>query len=451
MEYQVSLSMHSFKIILKIIVFVVLFIFLNFCLAFCLRNFSGDVGFMWFHFMQNPKLDVVFVGSSECSTSFNPETIDDVLHCQSYNMGSNLQSFDSSYKAIIEAVRNKQVKTVILTLDYSMLNLNRKKNFGSEMSFLYSNEYGSYTDRLKNLFNYSFENGNYNSFASIVCFFPWVYYHNKNIKLNIKLNIKEKLENKVVIYHNNRLANGFLRNDGFVDYNKIDFSIPFDYQDMDMSVSADVLGKICKVCNMNGVDLLAVEIPTIHRRCKFLANSTAYYAEYVKIKEFFRQYNVDFFDFNFIKSEIYQDGQMFYKDGYHFNTDGAQNFSTSFAHFLKLRKEGQNMEKCFYTPDEYLASINYISAVSLRVAQEDEDITIDSLAYCGSLVKPEYQFLIKKKNDKNYVVIKDYNSEPHCLFKPSETGIYTVRVNARKFGSNEAFDRYNEKDIIYQK
>lgn len=54
-----------------------------------------------------------------------------------------------------------------------------------------------------------------------------------------------------------------------------------------------------------------------------------------------------------------------------------------------------------------LASINYISAVSLRVAQEDEDITIDSLAYCGSLVKPEYQFLIKKKNDKNYVVDKE--------------------------------------------
>lgn len=447
MECPVSLSMHGFKVVLRIIFFVVLFILFNYCLIFCLTIFRGEVEDMWFYFSNISELDMVFVGSSECSTCFNPETIDNVLYCQSYNMGSNLQLFNSSYKAVVEAVKHKQVKTVILTLDYSMLNINRKKNFGSELSFLYSNEYVSHIDRLRHILNYSFEDGNYNSFASLVCFFPWVYYHNKNIKLNIK----EKIENKVLVKNNNRVTNGFVSNVGYVDYNKINISIPFDYQDMDISVSADVLGKICKFCNMNGVDLLAVEIPTIHRRCKFLANSTAYYAEYVKIKEFFRQYNVDFFDFNFIKSEIYQDGQMFYKDSYHFNTDGAQNFSTSFAHFLKLRKEGQNMEKCFYTPDEYLASINYISAVSLRVAQKDDGITIDSLAYCGSLVKPEYQFLIKQKNDKDYVVIKDYNSEPQCLFKPSETGIYTVRVNARKFGSNEAFERYNEKDIIFQK
>lgn len=437
--------MHSFKVGLKIIFFFVLFMFCNFCLAFCLNQFRGDAGLMWFYFHDNPKLDMVFIGSSESSTTFNPEIVNNILHCKSYNMGSNGQTFNSSYTALIEAVKNKQVKTIILTFDYAMLNFNYKKYFSSELAFLYSNEYIPYTDRLTHLLNYSFEDRNYNSFTSIICFFSWVYYHYKDIKLNIK----EKIEGKVLI--NNKAISGFARNIGLVDYNKTDMVVPFDYQDMDISSSKEILEKICAVCDMNGIDLLVVAIPSIRRRCMILSNGSAYYSKYVKIKEFFRRYHVDFFDFNFAKPDIYQDGQMFYKDFDHFNVEGAQNFSVSFAHFLKLRKEGHDMEKYFYTPEECLASIDYISAVSLRVAQEDEGITIDSLAYCGSLVKPEYQFLIRKKDDKDYVVIKDYNSEPHCLFKPSETGIYTVRVNARKFGSNEAFDRYNEKDIIFQK
>lgn len=124
-----SLSMHGFKVVLRIIFFVVLFILFNYCLIFCLTIFRGEVEDMWFYFSNISELDMVFVGSSECSTCFNPETIDNVLYCQSYNMGSNLQLFNSSYKAVVEAVKHKQVKTVILTLDYSMLNINRKKKF----------------------------------------------------------------------------------------------------------------------------------------------------------------------------------------------------------------------------------------------------------------------------------------------------------------------------------
>ena len=438
--------MHSFKVGLKIIFFFVLFIFFNFCLAFCFTQFRGDIGFMWFYFYDAPKLDMVFVGSSESLTTFNPETIDNILHCKSYNMGSSNQPFDSSYEAIIEAVENKRVKTVILAFDYWMLDLNRKINFNEELAFLYSNEYISYMDRLTHLLNYSFEDRNYNSFNSIICFFPWVYYHTKSIKLNIK----EKMENKVLV-KNNRTSNGFLRNLGVVSCDKINIAIPFDYQNIESSSLKGTLEKICTFCNMNGVDLLVVAIPALRRKCKLLFSSTAYYTEYVKTKEFFRRYHVDFFDFNFAKPDIYQDSQMFYKDFDHFNVEGAQSFSISFAHFLKLREQRQNMEKYFYMPEEYLASIDYIQAISLLLSQKDDRIAIDSFAYCGSLVKPEYQFLIKQENDKEYVVIKDYNSEPQCLFKPPVSGVYTVRVNTRKFGSSVKFERYNEKDIIFQK
>ena len=113
---------------------VVLFLLGNEILSYILTPYRGSSLEMWLYFKEASP-EMIYTGSSQCLCGIDPETIDDALHTSSFNMGTNMQSFRSSYSAIRAAVEEKGVSRVILCVDDEITEIEREDNFRADASF----------------------------------------------------------------------------------------------------------------------------------------------------------------------------------------------------------------------------------------------------------------------------------------------------------------------------
>ena len=68
------------------------------------------------------KIDTLFLGSSHCYRSVDPDAVDAVLGTYSFNAGSSQQLPDGSYYMLREAAAQNQLKTVYLEMFYTGYN-----------------------------------------------------------------------------------------------------------------------------------------------------------------------------------------------------------------------------------------------------------------------------------------------------------------------------------------
>ena len=74
------------------------------------------------------KIDTLFLGSSHCYRSVDPDAVDAVLGTYSFNAGSSQQLPDGSYYMLREAAAQNQLKTVYLEMFYTGYNQSASKN-----------------------------------------------------------------------------------------------------------------------------------------------------------------------------------------------------------------------------------------------------------------------------------------------------------------------------------
>ena len=67
-----------------------------------------------FYKLDRDTVDVLFLGSSHCVTSFDPQVLYDEYGITSYNLGSGAQSIMVSYYWLEEALRYQSPKVVVL-------------------------------------------------------------------------------------------------------------------------------------------------------------------------------------------------------------------------------------------------------------------------------------------------------------------------------------------------
>ncbi len=78
----------------------------------CCRELYADAG----------KIDTLFLGSSHCYRSVDPNAVDAALGTYSFNAGSSQQLPDGSYYMLREAAAQNQLKTVYLEMFYTGYN-----------------------------------------------------------------------------------------------------------------------------------------------------------------------------------------------------------------------------------------------------------------------------------------------------------------------------------------
>lgn len=446
--------MLTFKRIKKLIIFLGLIAVINFILGFVLQPSLGTTPseIMWRDLKKEKVIDTVFIGSSVCQRTFDPYLLDNDLDIKSFNMGTPAQSLQETYVGLKEIIRNQKLKRVILGIGH--FSLVQEKNVGSEIKFINSKE-KTFRKRIIENIKYSFSKEHIKNIESINFLFPWIYnncgFNPKNIIKNLKIKLNIIQEEKVEIEgYPVYIGKGFGISEITHDYNKVGDKISGKiYPKEVFSYNFEALKKIIRLCKENGVDIIVINSP--HTIYDILSYGDEYFLTMEDLKNLFKNLEVSYYDFNLIKPNIFENREDYFYDHEHLNRKGSTEFSKSFAKFMKLREKGEDMEKYFYTPEEYLESIKHISIVNFDTENREKGINILAKAYTGSKVNVEYEMLAYNESLNKYEIIREYDKNPEYFYLVNENKKYKIRVNARQVGTNVPYEKYYEKEIEFRR
>lgn len=324
---------------------IIAFVLINNLLCFLLEPYMGSSTEMWTYFYDktsSQQVEMVYLGTSQCECAFNPDVIDEELGIVSFNMGTNMQSFENSLIAIKEA-HAQGIDKIVFSVDRDMLMQDRSDNFRADASFV--SAYAKKQGPVK-AFITSAEFITSPAFitkpSSINFFFPWVY----NRSTNIPLNVRQKISGVIEDTDGHRLESGYEPSDEICDqdlvYTTVAEADTFAWgRDLPVLEITDenraILNKLCKYCYDNGITLYPVEVPYP----TFISQHTkeSYFKVYEELRNLFSQYGFDYYDFNLIDESYYNWELTEFKDQGHFNSQGAAKFSKMFADFMKLDKD----------------------------------------------------------------------------------------------------------------
>lgn len=338
-----------------VLLIAVLFLLGNGVLSYVLTPYRGSSLEMWLYF-KDASPQMVYTGSSQCLCGIDPETVDDALHTSSFNMGTNMQSFRSSYLAIRAAVEEKGVSRVILCVDDEITEIERKDNFRADASFQRARNLT--TDLMtagKETGEFLFDEPVLIHTGSVNFFFPWTY----DRVTDIGQNLREKRNGVVYGESGHRLSSGrepaeeILPADFCVVGRKEAHARNHTADSVkELSISSDSrreLKRIASYCREKGVELIPITLPYPTALNHYSIDS---YKETVReLTSLFDEYGFFYHNFNLAKPEYYEMELSEYKDSGHFNTAGAIHFSKILAEYLE-ESETQRKDK-FYTPDEF--------------------------------------------------------------------------------------------------
>lgn len=439
-----------FKKGIKLIIFIISIFIINFILCFILETDLKDIKLkkMWNDLKKEKDINTLFIGSSIAQVAFDPYLLDEQLKIKSFNMGSGSQSLQQTYIGINEILKQHKIKTIVLGMGHFTLVQENKIN--SDMIFINSKE-DEFWKKRKEQAKYCLTKEHIKNTESINFLFPWIYTNCgfspkkiiKNLKIKTNIIDKEKLEESNSIFY---IGKGFFSNKKTHDYNKVGDEVSDKiYPKEIFSYNFDMLKKIVALCKSNGIELIVINpVSPIY---DVLSYGNEYFFTMYKLKEFFKDLEVPYYDFNLIKPNIFQSEEDYFYDHEHLNQKGSTEFSKSFANFMKLREKNKNMDEYFYTPEEYLASIKHISIVNFDIEKEKEGINIVAKAYTGSKVKVEYEILIYDDTNNEYKIIREYNENPKYFYSIIKNKKYKIRVNTRQVGTNIPYERYYEKEV----
>lgn len=406
---------------------------------------------MWSQYRAKEEIDTIFTGTSLCYAAINCEAVDSVLGSKSFNMGTASQELLNSYEAIETTIKKHNIKRVILTFSY--LNLIEYNNIQAETCFFQERIKGlPLSNRIKESFKFAFNKRNISKPVSINFIFPWIYSHVKFRPSAIISNTKQKLH---LTPESLKDLSSTINEpvEDVINYNTIGnensktvyVGLKYNFGKFTGEVF-DQLNSIIKLCKDNNIDLMLINPPK--PRLDVLCYGDEYFDLNRFVNEYAQQQGFDYYDFNLVKPQLFENKENYYSDFEHMNKEGQKAFSKALAHFILLRENGEDLTKLFYNKDDYLASINTISCIFFDVENKSSDtVLLTPHAYAGKNVNVLYEVLIKQSDEDNFEVYKPYSSENQYEISSLKKGTYTVRINARTSESSNEYDRYYEQQI----
>ncbi|MCI6843153.1 MAG: hypothetical protein MR874_00110 [Coriobacteriaceae bacterium] len=450
---------HGWCRALEVVAIVALIITANVLITLGFELYSSLANVMWdeYRAAANENIDTVIVGSSTGQRSFDPAVLDATLGTTTFNMATPAQELDDSYTAAKQAIKDHHVKSVILALDYE--SVSTVKWPGSHVAFARAKMAGesfpqAVADYWKLLTSSSFFDGA----DSICALFPWGYNHVELDAEHIATNFNDRVSDTTPVEAAERVmdgwtyyGNGYGNYDGMLDYStardhlsvSVEGPADFDQQGLDW------IQNISDLCRENGVQLVVVVTP--RPAYNVLAYGEKYPEQMSRLQQVVEQAGGTFLDTNLATGGWYEPRDTDFYDGEHLNHDGAARFSRAFAQALATLDAGGSASDLTYSYDQwdnYLASIEKISAVTSTSCIEGGNAVVSATAYTGSDVQVEYRFLLVDK-DGATTVIQDWSASDTCAIPRQELpgGPSQVEVCARQVGSTADYERYCMQDI----
>lgn len=436
----------------KTIVFLVGFIIINSLIGFVISPKGGySRSTLREMYAESENIDIAFAGSSYAIKGINPYIMDEELGCNTFDYSFSAQIYTGTYYSLKELFKHHQPKMIVLNTD--LISYTREEEH--IMAYI---PVVSYFESLKGKFDFFINTAKDGSYIDRI--FLWKTYHVKSVKDAIT-NIQNKLKPEYInypqqeqldSYKNSKsgyAGKGFVRADAsdpknVLDDNKLKkMSIKTTKLDSIQAQNIEYFKKIVDLCKENNSELVLVQMPIPTYR---IFSEKNYFEFSEKIGEIAKEEGIDYYDYNLIKPEIFKSETKYFHDYAHFNSEGADIFSKSFAKFLKIRDSGEDMSKYFYNKDEYLDSINYINNTWFTHKVNGNEMTFKADSFYGGDVIPEYQFILTDNSTGESKIIRDYDTEPSVTIKKPKSN-YKIRVNAREKGSDVEYSRYYEEEF----
>lgn len=333
------LSNAKVKVILMILIFIVLFAAVNLGLGFLTNDDTLYFSRVSINEMYEDKdIDTIFLGSSVCFYAFNPEYIDEKLGTHSFNLATMHQGMDGSYALLKEAGKSHELKTVYLDLFCSIPTLyENKKRVDLTSTYLISDYMKPSIDRVKYCIDASNRKHYFNTFL--------LSRRNANMLLEpaaVTDLLKKKLTKTYLsgglIYKdtkpNEYASKGYvynykaLKTEGnlmrFGDHNPINV----DKLSKDWIKAFD---GIVEYCEEHNIKLVLVATPLSNFRICNVGN----YDEYIDfINERIKGKDVEYYDFNLLKDDVFADTTTYYSDDHHLSLKGTKAFQSIFTDLM---------------------------------------------------------------------------------------------------------------------
>ena len=425
---------------MRAFLFVMVGVLVNQLLVFCLMPAGAYTRLMMHElYTTQEDLDLVFSGSSLAYPHFNPEIIDADMNVRSFNTGSSMQSLPGNYTVLKEMFAHHSPRYVILTTEWVNYT-QREENVMVYLSLI------PYIRNPLSRLEYFWNTARQGSVRNRI--FWWTGYHVNSIK-DLLGNIQEKLFDQAYRnYEYITYTSEAYRGRGFV-YKYTPVYDPDTYGVVKRSggnidtvtpENLELMGKIVELCRENDCQLILINPPRVKLGVLSIRN---YFELDAYISSLAESYEVPYYNFNLAKPEFLFIPDNCFSDYAHMTGEGADLFSHAFSKLMLDREADRNVEDYFYTPEEFLASVDYITNTWFLFTVEDNTLKISADSLYGSLVTPEYQILIYDEKDQ-LVDSREYSPESDWQTQLPE-GEYRIRVNARCVGNDAEYERYYEE------
>lgn len=427
--------MKYFKRFCSVILLFAAMLLLNGLFRYLLIDDRASYTRIMLHELYHPKqnIDVLFLGSSHCFHSLNPETADNIFEAETFNAGTSLQPLDASYALLKEAGKNNDLKEVYVELYYGITNEIYEARTDLTSVYLVSDYMKHSVNRASFLLNAGSPDHYVNSFilgrrnGEKLFDFPWVF-ENVTFKRTPFYRTFQYVSGIGEEY----LGKGFvgsvisMENSGvYCDYSEPAIADGYISED-----SKKYIQKIIDYCKERDIRLTFYTAPMEDLVLSFIG-----YDSYIRqVNELLEGTDVNYYDFNLCHREVLPLEAADFMDLNHLNKNGADKFTAVFSRFFT----GALDESIFYeTYEARLASMTDAPVLGLVLLETEKEETdrIRTWEITPALAMPvelEYEITVLSDN-LGEIPVQDFSADHLVSVQKDDTGL--IRVFARIKGT----------------
>ena len=331
----------NFKTVIKLVVFLVIVIFAfnkagakykeaadkNVVNAFTQQRYSE------FYNQEPNSIDMVYIGSSHSYCTFDPEIIDSILKTSSWQMGTPLQHYDTSYYVLREVLNHQKPKKVVLEIYWDILKdefeMKQANSFfevlkNQELKDEYINKVFPINERIKySLFPIRYQQDYFAYEANEI---------QNDLEEKYGVHKKALPEVEGTEYYRSR---GYTYCDIIMPENEYDETNQFkgfDGEDWELNrTQKKYIEKIIELCKNEGIELYFVTAPVANVSMEYIEN---YDIVHNTVAEFAKENNIPYIDYNIVNKEENLLTNENFRDDAHLNHSGVQIVDKHFAQWL---------------------------------------------------------------------------------------------------------------------
>ncbi len=287
-----------------------------------------------FYALDRDSVDIVFIGSSHSYCTFDPENFDSRLGTLSWQLGTPLQHYDTSFYVLKEVYKTQKPSLVVLELYWDMLD--DKFDMKQANSFFEAVDDESIKeDYIKNVFPLN-EKVKY---RLLPVQYQQDYFAYETAEL------EEAAENRLGVHKKQTadtngteyyLAKGYTYCDTVIPESELDETNQykgFDGKDWEADkTQVEYIRRFVELCRQNGSEVVFVTAPIANASLEYITN---YDDVHNAIKAIADEMGVKYLDFNIVNCEEHLFELKNFRDDAHLNDSGVKIADEYFVSWLK--------------------------------------------------------------------------------------------------------------------